>query len=157
MIDCPEKLHTGAELVVSLSFYLKPTAFQSPKIASEEHQRSAFDESLETAEEQMLRERKSSLIRLFKKLGLKPRRTASLVGNIQDRQAIKNALQNRPKDLASFSKKIKTEVVGDGEEVEVEAGEDLSENELDLIYKKYTFKWRKCAADPYSMTQGSAK
>ena len=31
----------------------------------------------------------------------------------------------------------KTEIVGDGEEIEVEAGEDLSENELNLIYKKY--------------------
>jgi DNA repair protein RAD5 len=28
-----------------------------------------------------------------------------------------------------------TEIVGDGEEIEVDDGEDLSENDLDMIYK----------------------
>ena len=29
-----------------------------------------------------------------------------------------------------------TEIVGDGEEVEVEEGEELTENDLDMIYQK---------------------
>lgn len=138
MVECPEKLHTGADLMISLSIYLKPSAFKRQKVAFEEQQRSMFDEGQETAEEQMLRERKSSLLRLFKTLGLKPRRDDTVVGNSRDRMAIKETLQKRPRDPKPASTATKTEIVGDGEEVEVnEEGDDLSENELNFIYKKY--------------------
>lgn len=135
MVDCPEKLRTGGYFTISLSFWLKPSAFQHTNVTMEEEQRSVFDEGKETAEEQMLRQRKSALIRLFKRLGLKPRTSGVSPSNSRDRLAIKEVLQKRSKDTNPSPKKI--ERVGDGEEVEVDDnGDDVSDNELNLIYKK---------------------
>ncbi|CCM03639.1 uncharacterized protein FIBRA_05783 [Fibroporia radiculosa] len=138
MIDCPNTLHSGADLIVSLSVYIKSTAFQPTNPSSEERARVMFDEGQETTTEQLLRERKQALLNLFDVLGLKPRRGSSFARkpytNLDHRDL--EVLTQRQHPLKG-KKSVKVEIVGDGEEVEVEAdGEDLSDNELNLIYKR---------------------
>lgn len=140
MIDCPETLHSGADLIVSLSVYIKASAFKSLKAdQSEGPPKAMFNEGQETAAEQSLRERKGSLIHLFKVLDLKPQRGDSLLqrqnGDLSQSDLVK--LTQHPSKPGNGKNAIKTEIVGDGEEIEVEAdGEELNENELSLIYKK---------------------
>ncbi|KAI0316497.1 SNF2 family N-terminal domain-containing protein [Amylostereum chailletii] len=139
MIECPAVLHSGADLIVSLSVYIKASAFK-PSSASIDPPKSMFNEGQETSDEQTLRERKSSLLQLFDVLGLKP-----VGGNDTSKLRQRANGELDEEDLKSLTqvpgkselKKVRTEVVGDGEEVEVEAdGEDLSDNELNMIYKR---------------------
>lgn len=144
MIECPERLHSGADLIISLSIYLRASAFQTLSTSAQSNKQSKqpiktmINEGEETLEEQIFRERKASLLKLFDVIGLKPRIGANLP---------RDRAPNHPDKLEAWAKKhvgsdepikkiFKTEVVGDGEEVEVEEGEDLSETELDLIYRK---------------------
>ncbi|TCD62159.1 DNA helicase rad5 [Steccherinum ochraceum] len=134
IIDCPETLHSGADLIVSLSVYIKASAFQPLSPTAEDKGKTMFNEGQETESEQTLRERKGALSHLFKILNLRPR-AAGLAGRQLDHDDLRNLTQ-RPKQ-GQAKKTTKTEIVGDGEEVEVEMdAEDLNENELDLIYKK---------------------
>ncbi|KAH7915692.1 SNF2 family N-terminal domain-containing protein, partial [Hygrophoropsis aurantiaca] len=142
MIDCPATLHSGADLIISLSVYIKPSAFKASTASTEEEPTTkvVFNPAQETLEEQALRERKSSLLSLFDVVGLRPLRGAQVrtkdVTSPDHSSDIVNQLtQRRPADTKE-QKKPKTEFVGDGEEIEVEDGEELSDNELDLIYKK---------------------
>jgi DNA repair protein RAD5 len=137
MIECPDTLRSGADLVVSLSVYIKANAFATTSTA-DDGPRSLFAESSETSGEQTLRERKEALLKLFDCINLKP-----VLGNDSSKiQTGQGALGE--KELVALTqnpglngKKPRTEVVGDGEEVEVEVdGGDVSENELDLIYKR---------------------
>lgn len=139
MVDCPATLHPGADLIVSLSVYIRPSAFsKSPNARNNTEQpRSMFNEGQETGDEQKLRERKSSLLKLFDAVSLKPK-TGPDFSKLQDKSD--SELHGDAVDKISRPSKpkgaVKTEIVGDGEEVEVEEGEDLSENELDMIYKR---------------------
>jgi DNA repair protein RAD5 len=93
-----------------------------------------FNEGQETLDEQVLRERKSSLLKLFDAIGLKPRAGTDIS---KHRNKSDNELHGEAAKKMTLAKQpVKIEVVGDGEEIEVEEGEDLSENELDMIYKK---------------------
>ncbi|KAI0068064.1 hypothetical protein BV25DRAFT_1793364 [Artomyces pyxidatus] len=141
VIECPAALHSGANIIVSLSIYIKASAFKTLNTASNPP-KAMFNEGHETSDEQVLRERKSSLLHLFDVLGLKPvdgsdmskirQRADGLLGDDDLMQ-----LTQRPSTSGKLSKSVRTEIVGDGEEVEVEAdGEDLSNNELDMIYKR---------------------
>lgn len=139
MVDCPDSLHSGADLIVSLSVYIKPAAFQSLNSDQDDLPRSMFNEGSETLAEQILRERKGSLVHLFKVLNLRPKRGSTL-SKRRNGDLDKNDLTKLTKhpSKSNSGKVTKTEIVGDGEEIEVEAdGEELTENELDLIYKKY--------------------
>jgi DNA repair protein RAD5 len=139
MIDCPESLHSGADLIVSLSVYIRGSAFRPPATSSEDTRKVIFDDGRETLDEQTLRERKSSLLRLFDAVGLKPQsgNDFSKRRNDIDTELKEDSMKTmRQKNDEKPGKSVKTEFVGDGEEVEVEDGEDLSENELVMIYKK---------------------
>jgi DNA repair protein RAD5 len=89
-----------------------------------------FTEGQETLDEQLLRERKSSLLRLFRAIDLKPRQ-----GVRRDQEDDKSTSE-LPDQTHKRAGVPKTEVVGDGEEIEVDDAENLTENELDLIYKR---------------------
>ncbi|KAF9011125.1 SNF2 family N-terminal domain-containing protein [Cyathus striatus] len=105
LTDCPPKLTTGCSLIVTLRIYILASAFKPIKTSGLENPTTMnFNEGIETEEESVLRERKSSILKLFKAVGLKP-------------EAVK-------------------EVVGDGEEIEVDDAEALSTNDIDMIYKK---------------------
>jgi DNA repair protein RAD5 len=141
MIDCPDVLHSGADLIISLSIYLRASAFKSPNestptsLQSRENTKMMFNEGQETLDEQILRERKKSLLKLFDVVGLKARAGADFSkhrGKLHGEAVTEVTQTNKPAI-------VKTEIVGDGEEVEVEDGEDLSENELDMIYKKCVY------------------
>lgn len=139
LVDCPTKLHSGADLIVSLSVYIKASAFKTPSTSSDEKAPAMFNEGQETSAEQMLRERKHALLSLFDTLGLKPCRGSSFTRKPQeelDPRDLEVLTQRR--GTKNDKKNIQKEIVGDGEEVEVEAdGEELSDNELNLIYKRW--------------------
>lgn len=141
VVDCPATLHAGADLIVSLSVYIKATAFRLPSTSADEEQkeRIMFDEGHETGEEQVLRERKQALLKMFKVLDLRPRQGSDFSRKPHGRLDQKDLemLSQRHVGNEAAERKGKTEIVGDGEEVEIdEEGEELSDNELDLIYKR---------------------
>jgi DNA repair protein RAD5 len=144
MTDCPEKLTTGASLIVTIHIYLLSGAFRTTtkKIQSGDARiQFGFNEGLESEEERYynwffdsfslyitiadssLRQRKNAVVKLLEVVGLKPQ-----VGPELQEEALKVALK-RP------IKKVK-EVVGDGEEIELEDAEVLSDNDIDAIYQK---------------------
>ncbi len=131
MIDSPETLHSGADLVMSLTAYMLPTAFKSLASSGDKESNPMFDQGQETDEERMMRERKTSLLRLFTEIGLKPQKKATLTGTQP------KGKQFSSENTSPTKKGVKKEIVGDGEEIEVEDGEDLSENELNVIYKRF--------------------
>ena len=138
MIDCPAALYAGAEVIVSLSVHLKAAAFVHPNISSNQQPRHMFNEGLETEAEQILRQRKAALIHLFEVLDLRPitRGSVSKRGNELDKDDLV-LLTKDDKRASKGGKGTRTEIVGDGEEVEVEVdAEELSDNQLDLIYRK---------------------
>ena len=65
-------------------------------------------------------------------VGLKPQAGANVKVDQYDSKAQEDALK---KMAGRTSKKVK-EIVGDGEEIEVDAMEDLSKNEIETIYSK---------------------
>lgn len=141
MVDCPEKLHSGADLLVSLSIYITSSAFQRyvPAAAGANIglSKTWFDEGRETIEEETLRNRKASLQQLFEKLGLKPRS-----GNSQnpEKENIPPDGTPRPPASSSNSKKGLNNVDGTRHD-EIDAEEDdaevLNENDLNVIYKRW--------------------
>lgn len=135
VVDCPATLHSGADLIVSLSVYVRASAFKSPSTSAEGPTKMMFNQGQETQDEQTLRERKSALLSLFEAVNLRPCRGAQ----VQDDGNTENASGGINKNQIEHpggAKKKKIETVGDGEEIEVEEGEELSDNELDVIYKK---------------------
>jgi DNA repair protein RAD5 len=135
VVDCPATLHSGADLIVSLSVYVRASAFKPPSTSAEGPPKTMFNQGQETQDEQTLRERKSALLSLFEAVNLRPCRGA----HVQDNGNTESESDGMNKNLAQRPggvKKKKIEIVGDGEEVEVEEGEELSDNELDVIYKK---------------------
>ncbi|EIN13831.1 DNA repair protein RAD5 [Punctularia strigosozonata HHB-11173 SS5] len=137
LVDAPETLRSGVDLVISLSCYMRASAFTQPLDSkqSKSSLKSVINEGHETVEEQTLRERKLALLKLFDAVGLKPLRGA---GTMQPKKPSDKQLE----DLASRPKRgsspVKKEVVGDGEVIQVQVEEDevLSENELSAIYKR---------------------
>ncbi|KAJ7606862.1 SNF2 family N-terminal domain-containing protein [Roridomyces roridus] len=122
MMDCPEKPSTGATLVVTADIYItrraNTDAQNGPVVM--------FSEGAGTMDEKMLRERKASI------LNLRPHRRANFVGRKSDEEMHQEALEKMAKNK---NKKV-MEIVGDGEEIEVEEGEELNKNDLGMIYKK---------------------
>lgn len=140
MIDCPATLHSGADLIISLSVHICTSAFiraSSTPDSTKQAAKNVFNEGQETQDEQILRERKSSLLKLFDAIGLRPRAGADF-SKYQDKSDSELHAGTVKKLTQAHTTKqaIKTEIVGDGEEIEVEESEDLSENELDMIYKR---------------------
>ncbi|OCH95686.1 hypothetical protein OBBRIDRAFT_871170 [Obba rivulosa] len=138
VIDCPLTLRSGVDLIVSLSIHIKASAFKPPSTSAKEKPPATFNEGQETEAEQILRERKSALLNLFKNLDLKPNRGTSITQKVPGKldQNDLEMLTQRP-GAQKGKKAVKTEIVGDGEEIQVEGADDeLSENQLNLIYKK---------------------
>lgn len=135
MIDCPAKLTTGADLIISVDVYILPSAFtfETPSTDhQEEKPNMMFGEGMETADETTLRERKSSLLKMFEVLSLEPQCGVKLSGLTEQEEMHKDTVKNISKAKA---RKV-TEIVGDGEEVEVEVDGELTNNDLDMIYKR---------------------
>jgi DNA repair protein RAD5 len=132
MTDCPDRLTTGATLIISVDVYLLPSAFHARTPSRDDDiPLQMFGEGIETHDEANLRQRKISLIKLFSVLGLKPESGANAPMDVQ--QDLNIEVTNKQKKAV---KKVVTEIVGDGEEIEVEEGEDLSKGDLDMIYQK---------------------
>ncbi|KAF7347384.1 DNA repair protein RAD5 [Mycena venus] len=133
MMDCPGKLSTGTTLIIHSDVYMLPTAFKgSSKSEADDRPTVMFSEGTETLDEQMLRERKASILKLFDALNLRPQAGANFSGRKTDEQIHEEAM----KKIAQHKTKKVTEIVGDGEEIEVDDAEELSENDLDMIYQK---------------------
>ncbi|PIL31408.1 hypothetical protein GSI_06109 [Ganoderma sinense ZZ0214-1] len=129
VVECPAKLTTGADLIISLSIYMKPSAFCSPSSSSEDKGKVMFNEGQETEAEQILRERKRSLISLFKRINLKPRKgndSVSRAGGKLNQQDLELLTQQRPGAL-------KPTQSGNAED---EEEGDITEDQINLIYRK---------------------
>lgn len=136
MIECPQSLHPGAEFIISLSVNIKAAAFKPPSTSQPKQSKYLFSEGQESEAEQILRQRKASLLHLFEVLDLKPITRGSISGRGKGLTKDELTLLTKDKESKKAPKK-KTEIVGDGEEVEVEADvEELSDNQLNLIYRK---------------------
>ncbi|KIM47670.1 hypothetical protein M413DRAFT_22297 [Hebeloma cylindrosporum] len=134
MTDCPERLTTGVGLIVTLHIYLLASAFKPLSLSrqSDEVTQLGFNEGLETQEESGLRERKQAIVKLFDLVGLRPQAGA----NVKGKNAEFNITEEVPKKLAKRPIKKVKEIVGDGEEIEVEDTEDLSRNDIETIYTR---------------------
>jgi DNA repair protein RAD5 len=142
VVDVPQDLKTGLDIVVSLSVYILAKAFKSPNTRkdSDDHKRPMFAEGAETEGEQDLRQRKQALLKLFDAVNLHPVQGSGVVGKE------KGLSHDEVLKMADFSTQspapplepqgMRKEVVGDGEEVEVDPGEDLNENQLAMIYNR---------------------
>lgn len=137
MVDCAENLHTGAEMLLQLHVYLLSEAFKQHRLSeSSDDPRSIFGEGHETIDEQNLRERKDSLLQLFKAVDLNPRRpNAFLCDSNPNIDVLENVKQN---DSASAkkTKKVGVNAVEAGKDDEDDEAELLSEGQLDMIYEK---------------------
>ena len=83
----------------------------------------------------MLRERKQAIVKLFDLVGLKPQAGAKVKGKNTESNIAEKMSKKLPKRPV---KKVK-EIVGDGEEIEVEDTEDLSRNDIEAIYTRCFF------------------
>ncbi|KAG2022727.1 DNA repair protein RAD5 [Coprinopsis cinerea AmutBmut pab1-1] len=133
MTDCPDRLSTGVGLIITLRFYILRAAFTRPSTSiDDDTPTTMFNEGQETQEETELRERKSAIVRLFEVLGLRPQAGA----NFKGKQSNETLTHETLKKMASRPAKKVKEIVGDGEEIEVEDTEELSKNDIDAIYKR---------------------
>ncbi|KAF7307476.1 DNA repair protein [Mycena indigotica] len=134
MVDCPERLTTGCNLVISVGVYMLPTAFQPSKMDTDTNEKPPvmFSEGVETLDEQLLRERKASILKLFDELNLRPTAGANFAQRKSDEEIHDEAM----KKMAPAKSKKVTEIVGDGEEIEVEEGEEVTDNDLAMIFQK---------------------
>ncbi|KAH6917080.1 DNA repair protein RAD5 [Coprinopsis sp. MPI-PUGE-AT-0042] len=157
MTDCPEKLSTGISLIVTLKFFILKAAFTKPSTSVRSDDTNVtvmFDEGRETQEETELRERKSSIVRLFEVLGLRPHAGANTKG--KTRESNENLTHEALKNLARRASKKVKEIVGDGEEIEVDDAEELTSNDINTIYQRAQHNDKTMAmmepADTFSMT-----
>ncbi|KAF8913214.1 P-loop containing nucleoside triphosphate hydrolase protein [Gymnopilus junonius] len=154
MTDCPERLTTGSSLIVTLHMYILSSAFKPFKPSNKEENTVPFalNEGLETGDERTLRERKNSIVKLFDMLGLKARAGVNTKGKKYNAQTEEDALKRLAKRPV---KKVK-EIVGDGEEIEVDDAEELSKNDIDEIFTKAQRNDRNLAemepAETFSLT-----
>lgn len=123
--------------------YILEKAFKSPNTRQEvDHKRPMFDEGAETAEEQQLRERKQALLKLFEAVNLRPVRGSGVLGKKKDVELSHDEVLKMAEVLTQSQtpppkpQGVRKEIVGDGEEVEVEPGEDLDQNQLAMIYNR---------------------
>ncbi|KAH9486419.1 DNA repair protein RAD5 [Psilocybe cubensis] len=151
MTDCPEKLTTGASLIVTLHMYLIASAFKPLKrtFGNDDPVHLGFNEGLETEEETILRERKQAVVKMFEVLGLRPQAGANVQTNEMSHEENLQKLAKRP------VRKVK-EIVGDDEEIEVDDSEELTKNEIDAIYSRAQHNDRTMAemepSDSFSLT-----
>ena len=145
VVDVPPDLKTGLDIVVSLSVYILAKAFKPPNTRQEvDTKRAMFDEGAETAEERELRERKQALLKLFDTVNLRPVRGSGVLGKKKDVELSHDEVLKMAEVLTQSQtpppkpQGLRKEIVGDGEEVEVEPGEDLNQNQLAMIYNRYS-------------------
>lgn len=132
IVEAPQRVRTGDSILLSIKAYLSSAAFAKPDITVVDDHNQIFNEGSETATEKNLRERRSSILRLFELVGLKARVEASKLEVDQPKDK---------KDQPPKSKKPpKKEIIGEGEdaeEVEVDDYEEvLQDADLEMIYKK---------------------
>jgi DNA repair protein RAD5 len=133
VVEAPQVIRVGDSVLLSLRVYLNAPAFN--EVVEMDEPITMLREGSETLAEKTLRERKSSLLKLFDMVGLKPRVAAPNL-NLDE---LKEETSEK-KQISKGKKAIKVETIGEGEdaeEVEVEDdGEDLDERDIDTIYQK---------------------
>lgn len=143
MVDCADNLHTGAEMLLQLRVYILAEAFKQHRLSgSSDDPRSMFNEGQETLDEQNLRERKASLLQLFKAIDLGPRLpNAFLRDSNSNVDELDRAVQtDQAPNIDKKKRKAGLGVVDEGEVLEEDDdAELLSDGQLDMIYKKFGF------------------
>lgn len=132
MVECDVPLRSGCDMLVSLSVYICPPAFKRYQPSSSENSspKHWLNEGTESQHEQTLRERKTALRQLFKKLGLKPRTGKDVAmenGDLSSKSSKANGSGEKG------TRKDNAVSVDDPDENDEEV---LSDNDLDVIYKR---------------------
>ncbi|PVG03217.1 hypothetical protein CPB86DRAFT_723782 [Serendipita vermifera] len=135
IVDAPSKVQLGDSVLLSLRVYLQPQAFIKSTTSHVDDGSKILREGDETTVERLLRERKTSLLKLFDLVGLRPRHSGFTQSEDKAHET-----QSARKPVQGGVTRVKKELVGEGEdmeEVEVEDdGEELDEKDIDLIYRK---------------------
>lgn len=128
--------------MLSLRFYFVPNAFINPSASmmfssSRGKDWDLMPEGAETSHEKAITDRKTSLVGLFEALSLRPIRRKG-PPDVEAALAFTKEKKSDGSIPKGKGKAAATEVIGEGEEaeeVEVE-GEELTGNQLNVIYKK---------------------
>ncbi|PWN31852.1 uncharacterized protein FA14DRAFT_162702 [Meira miltonrushii] len=151
VVDCPESLTVGCDILLEIRAYILKSAFTlSPangqtsfgSRSREDVASSAWGaETQETEEEKKIRERKSSLLRLFRACTLRANKTSSILTKSRD-EAEKEPLSspvrttpingNSPAPAQNGTKPNSRE----GTPPEVDDGTEITENQLDSVYDR---------------------
>ncbi len=137
VVDCPAKVTMGCHIILSLRFNIRRSIFIDPidsiMFKGERKNLDLMPEGTETAQEQVLSNRKQSLQMLFKAMSLIPQNKKP--ANDVD-SALAFTKETNPHNLST--KGGTKELIGEGEEVEeVELeGEELTGNQVNVIYQK---------------------
>lgn len=132
-MDCPDRLTTGVSVILSVEVYLLQAAFQPIKVDKKEKEDSTYArEGAESIEEVVLRERKNAVVQLFEMVSLRPHAGVNAKGRKSEKEILKQV------ERSATMTKTK-EIVGDGEEIEVDDSEQLADGDLEMIYKKLVF------------------
>lgn len=129
MVECELPLRSGSDLVISLSVYIRPPAFKRFEASSSESiaPKFWFNEGSETDYEEKLRERKSALRQLFARLDIKPQAGSNADFDKENESSKQEKVARSTQATASVN-----DVDADENEEEI-----LSDNELDVIYKRF--------------------
>lgn len=147
VVDCPPSLTVGCDLLLDIRAYILRSAFQStdiPSAITKSDEVSWGSETAESDEEKGLRERKSSLVRLFRACTLRPsvsnsvlsRRGSTEDTEDEDKHDDYPAPENGPSNGKANGSSLIKEDDRRSSTPEVDDGTEMSENQLDSVYTR---------------------
>lgn len=151
VVDCPDSLTVGCDILLEIRAYILRSAFSSSPAngqlsfnsrSREEASSSAWGaETAETEEEKKIRERKASLLRLFRACTLHASKTSSLLKKNRDEietddfnSPVRTTPMkgNSPAPIQNGTKPSSRE----GTPPEADDGTEVTENQLDSVYNR---------------------
>lgn len=132
-VYAPASIRINDTIFVQLRAFLRRDIFQSLNLLKpqEDNRATGFFEEKETVEEQALRLRQVSLVRLFQEINLEPE-ASNAQSQKEKREGILKAAENAEEQAKD--KENKTEP--SPSESEEEEGKELEQDQLDSLYKK---------------------
>ncbi|RKF78948.1 DNA repair protein rad5 [Golovinomyces cichoracearum] len=148
-VYAPEKLRSGDTLFLQLRSYLLCTAFDDKITNLTENRTIGINEEKESFEEKQLRQKQTSLLRLFQEINLLPCQTPGTTkkdkyeGIIQAAEAADRHEKNKKISPNSNNESISNQAE------ESEDGKELEQEQLDTLYKKaQSFDFNAPIAEP---------
>jgi DNA repair protein RAD5 len=152
VVDCPDSLTVGCDILLEIRAYILRSAFTLSQAngqmsfssrSREEVASSAWGaETTETEEEKKIRQRKSSLLRLFRACTLRASKTSSILKKSRDEVEMEPTSSpvrttpingNSPAPVQNGNSKSNSR---DGTPPEADDGTEITENQLDSVYNR---------------------